>query len=311
MTWLTRDSLFQRHFTGAHPESPARLAAIERRLTERKLVERCQPGTIRRATREELARVHDVGYLDRLTAFSAAGGGRIEADTVVGPESLIVAEQAVGAALDAVDAVLSGREPNALCLVRPPGHHALAEGPMGFCLFSNVALAAEHALRVHDLERVLIVDWDVHHGNGTQDIFYRRPDVTFFSAHRFPFYPGSGSSDETGTGPGLGHTFNLPVEFGTSRRIYLDAFTRQLEAATRAARPQLILLSAGFDAHRLDPIGSLGLETEDFATLTKIVRDVAHATCGGRLVSLLEGGYNVEALADSVALHLEGLLDPA
>lgn len=308
MTWLTRDPLFQRHLTGRHPESPARLEAIERRLTERALVERCQTGSLRRATREELARVHSADYLDRLTRFSAAGGGRIEADTVVGPESLVVAEQAVGAALDAVDAVLSGRADNALCLVRPPGHHALADGPMGFCLFNNVALAAEHALRVHDLERVLIVDWDVHHGNGTQDIFYSRPDVTFFSSHRFPFYPGSGSSDETGTGPGLGHTFNLPVEFGTSRRTFLDAFTRQLEDAARAARPQLILLSAGFDAHRLDPIGSLGLETEDFATLTQRVRDVARATCGGRLVSLLEGGYHVEALADCVALHLEGLL---
>src|SRR5262249_10544605 len=162
------------------------------------------------------------------------------------------------------DAVLSGAAPRALCLVRPPGHHALPDSAMGFCQFNNIALAAAHALRQFGLSRVLIVDWDVHHGNGTQDIFYRSEQVYFFSAHRHPFYPGTGMAEETGSGPGLGTKFNLPVRFGTPRPGYLDRFQSMLEDAASRARPELVLISAGFDAHRADPVGSLGLETEDF-----------------------------------------------
>lgn len=309
MTILYRDPLFQKHLTGPHPESPARLAAIDRRLVQRGLAARCTPGEIRTATREEIVRLHDTEHYDRVRLFAQNGGGRVEADTVVCPDSFDVATYAAGTALGAVDAVLSGQDKTALCLVRPPGHHALPRGPMGFCLFNNVALAAEHALRVHDLERVLIVDWDVHHGNGTQDVFYNREDVTFFSAHRFPFYPGSGDDDETGTGRGLGYTFNLPLAFGGSRREYLMRFEQMLRDAAAKCRPQLVLISAGFDAHRLDPIGSLGLETEDFRALTEMLQGTANEYCGGRLVSLLEGGYDVEALADCVAIHLETLLE--
>lgn len=308
MTILFRDPLFQKHLTGQHPESPARLAEIDRRLNDRGLAARCTTGTIRRATREEIVRLHDGDYYDQVQAFAQNGGGRIEADTVVCPDSFEIALHAAGTALAAVDAVLMGADTSALCLARPPGHHALPDHAMGFCLFNNVALAAEHALRTHDLERVLIVDWDVHHGNGTQDVFYRRKDVTFFSAHRFPFYPGTGSADETGSGPGLGSTFNLPLSFGITRRQYLARFEQMLRDAAAKCRPQLILISAGFDAHRLDPIGSLGLETEDFRTLTTMLQGVATEYCSGRLVSLLEGGYDVEALADSVAIHLETLL---
>jgi len=311
VTLLYRDVYFQRHRTGRHPESPARLQSIDRRLEERGLPARCQTGTRRLARLDEVARLHDADYLQNLEQSCAAGGGRIEADTVVCPESWEVALSATGTALDAVDAVLTRRSRNALCLVRPPGHHALPAAAMGFCLFNNAALAAEHALRVHDLERVLIVDWDVHHGNGTQDMFYERGDVCFFSAHRFPFYPGTGRRDETGTGRGLGTTFNLPVAYGTPRREYLAQFAAMLSAAAERCRPQLVLISAGFDAHALDPIGSLGLETEDFATLTQMVLDVARAHCDGRVVSLLEGGYHLDALADCVAVHLEGLLEAA
>lgn len=308
MTILFRDPMFQRHLTGRHPESPARLAAIDRRLTERGLLEKCTAGTIRRATREELVRLQDGDYVDRVREFATMGGGRIEADTVVCPESFDIACHAAGTALAAVDAVLTGTDTSALVLARPPGHHALPVSAMGFCLFNNVALAAEHALRTHDLDRVLIVDWDVHHGNGTQDVFYDREDVTFFSAHRSPFYPGTGATNETGTGRGLGHTFNLPLGFGISRKDYLTRFERMLRDAAARCSPQLILISAGFDAHQRDPIGSLGLETEDYGTLTKLLQSVAQDHCGGRLVSLLEGGYDVDALADSVALHLETLL---
>jgi len=179
---------------------------------------------------------------------------------------------------------------------------------MGFCLFNNVAVAAAHALAVHDLDRVLIVDWDVHHGNGTQNIFYATDRVAFLSIHRFPFYPGSGAADETGTGAGLGATRNVPLPFGVSQEEYHAAFNAALEQIAAATRPQLILISAGFDAHALDPIGSLGLESHDFSSLTRQVVAAAKQFCDGRVVSLLEGGYNVDALAESVQCHLETLL---
>jgi acetoin utilization deacetylase AcuC-like enzyme len=308
MTILFHDATFQRHLTGRHPESPERLMAITRRLETSGLLEKCRRGVIRAATVDELARIQDRGYVEQVAAWAQGGGGRVESDTVMSPASYEVACQAAGSAIAAVDAVLGGVDSTALCLARPPGHHALHAAPMGFCLFNNVAVAAEHALRVHDLSRVLIVDWDVHHGNGTQDLFYDRDDVWFFSAHRYPFYPGSGAADETGSGRGQGATWNLPVEFGTSRKDYLTRFERLLRDAAARCRPQLILLSAGFDAHRADPIGSLGLETEDFATLTEQLRAVSREYCQGRLVSLLEGGYHVDLLAESVEAHLRTLL---
>jgi acetoin utilization deacetylase AcuC-like enzyme len=243
-----------------------------------------------------------------LARAAALGGGRIEADTVISSQSFEVAALAAGAAVAAVDAVLAGPQRQAACLVRPPGHHALREAPMGFCLINNVAVAAVHALRRHGLSRVLIVDWDVHHGNGTQAIFYDSPEVHFFSVHRYPFYPGTGAGNETGTGPGLGTKFNLPLPFGVSRTEFLERFESVLSDAAARCRPELVLVSAGFDAHRADPIGSLGLETEDFAPLTRLVMQVADQYCGGRLVSLLEGGYDLQALAESVQCHLETLL---
>jgi acetoin utilization deacetylase AcuC-like enzyme len=181
---------------------------------------------------------------------------------------------------------------------------------MGFCLFNNVALAARHALDRHSLNRVLVVDWDVHHGNGTQDVFYEDPAVTFFSIHRYGmgFYPGTGAADQTGTGPGLGHTLNAPVAYGTPRAKYRDAFAAALEKAAQRGKPELVLVSAGYDAHALDPIGSLGLEVEDFVWLTRQVLDMAGAYASGRVVSCLEGGYNLKALAEAVQAHLEELL---
>ncbi len=246
----------------------------------------------------------------RAKQAATRGGGSLDADTVVSPASFEVALAAAGACVAAIDAVLAGAHRNALCLVRPPGHHATPTRSMGFCLFNNIALAARHALTAHGVNRVLIVDWDVHHGNGTQDVFYADPAVTFFSIHRYGggFYPGTGAADETGTGPGLGHTLNAPIRYGTSRPDYRAAFGWALEKAAAASKPELVLLSAGFDAHARDPIGSLGLEVEDFVWLTRQVLDVAAAHAGGRLVSCLEGGYHLEALAESVQAHLEGLL---
>jgi acetoin utilization deacetylase AcuC-like enzyme len=308
MTLLYQHAAFLEHQTGQHPERPQRLVAIGRQLERTGLDRRCQRPQWQPATDERLARVHAIEYARRLDAFAQAGGGRFEEDTVVSPQSVQVARLAAGAVCDAVGRVLRGEDRNALCLVRPPGHHALRAEAMGFCLFNNVAVAAHAALAEHRLDRLLIVDWDVHHGNGTQDTFWADPRVGFLSIHRWPFYPGTGAADETGTGPGLGTTVNVPVEFGTSRRAYFDLFRRGLDELAGRMRPQLVLVSAGFDAHRDDPIGSLGLEIEDFAELTQLVRAVAEEHAEGRLVSMLEGGYNTGVLAGCVEAHLRELL---
>lgn len=257
---------------------------------------------------ERLARVHKPEYAAKVEEFAKKKGGRIEADTVVSDASYDVALLAAGAVADAVDRVLRGEDKNALCLVRPPGHHALERDAMGFCLFNNVAIGAKVAIAEHELDHVLIVDWDVHHGNGTQDTFWHDPQVGFLSVHRWPFYPGSGDSDETGSGPGLGTTVNLPIHFGTERKDYLSHFTAALEKFADKLRPQLVIISAGFDAHRDDPVGSLGLEIEDFATLSQAVKKVADAHAKGRIVSVLEGGYNPGVLAGCVEVHLKELL---
>ncbi|QDT53974.1 Histone deacetylase-like amidohydrolase [Caulifigura coniformis] len=304
---LFSDPLFLDHKTGRHPESPQRLEAIHTRLTDERMKQLGRRGAIRRATLEEVTRIHGRDYVGRLEKLAAAGGGRLDADTVMSPESYDVAMTAAGTSIAAVDTVLKGDSTRALCLARPPGHHALADEAMGFCLLNNVAIAAAHARTHHQLDRVLIVDWDIHHGNGTQDLFYSDGQVVFFSSQRFPFWPGTGAKDETGVGPGLGATFNLPVAYGTEPADFQKAFESRLNAAVRRAKPQLILLSAGFDAHRDDPIGDLGLGNEDFEILTRRLCEVADAECGGKLVSLLEGGYNVDRLAECVDLHAEGL----
>lgn len=308
MTILYSDPRFQEHLTGRHPESPRRLAAILDRLNKAQLVGRCAKGEFTFATAEQLQRVHTAQHVQRVEKFVSEGGGRIEQDTVCSPKSYDAARLAAGAAIAAVDAVMKGTDKTALCLVRPPGHHALPNAPMGFCLFNNVAIAAKHALAAHHLRRVLIVDWDVHHGNGTQDTFYQDEQVYFFSSHRFPFYPGSGDTDETGAGAGVGTKFNLPLPYGIARREFLTRFESKLTDAAKKCQPELILLSAGFDAHREDPVGSLSLESEDFAQLTDLVRQAAKSHCGGKLVSLLEGGYNTDRLAESVEIHLDHLL---
>ncbi len=310
MTLLYSDPLFLNHETGHHPERPDRLRSITARLDAAGLPARCTAGSWRPVSEERLLAVHSEGQVRRAKQLAVQGGGSLDPDTVVSRASFEVALAAAGACCAAVDAVLAGPERNALCLVRPPGHHATQKRSMGFCLFNNVALAARHAHADHGVNRILIVDWDVHHGNGTQDVFYDNPAVTFFSIHRYGmgFYPGTGAAGETGTGPGLGHTINAPIRYGTPRPDYRAEFSRALEKAVTASRPELVLLSAGFDAHVRDPIGSLGLEVEDFAWLTRQVLDAARAYSGGRLVSCLEGGYNLEALAESVQAHLEGLL---
>jgi acetoin utilization deacetylase AcuC-like enzyme len=311
MAILFSDECFLEHETLDHPESADRLRSIAHHLEATGLARRFSTGIIRTAGLPELERVHDREYIQYVETLSQQGGGRIDSDTIVSTRSYDVARKAAGTALAAVDAVLGGAHDKAVCLCRPPGHHALANRGMGFCLFNNVAIAARHALANHGLSRVLIVDWDVHHGNGTQDIFYESGEVGFLSAHRYPFYPGSGTIEETGSGSGLGSTLNLPVAFGLPRSEYCAQFRAALGRAADRCRPELILLSAGFDAHKDDPIGSLGLESRDFGELTQLVIDAADEYCGGRIVSLLEGGYNVDALAESVAWHLQTLVGDA
>jgi acetoin utilization deacetylase AcuC-like enzyme len=308
MTLLYYHPHFLDHITGTHPERPARLAQVMAHLDWQALTARCGRPEWKPISSARLARVHCLEYAARVEAFALHGGGRIEGDTVISAASYDVACLAAGAVADAVDRVMHAESKTALCLVRPPGHHALATDAMGFCLFNNVAIGARVATDEHNLDRVLIVDWDVHHGNGTQDTFWTDPRVGFFSIHRWPFYPGTGDSDETGSGAGLGSTQNLPVEFGTPRKDYLSQFRAALETFADRLRPQLVLISAGFDSHREDPVGSLGLEIEDFQTLTNIVQDIADIHANGRIVSVLEGGYNPGILAGCIEAHLNELL---
>ena len=290
-----------------HPERPERLQAILRHLERTGYLSPGQEGPVREATIEELSRVHSADYLRRVGEIESEGGGMVDPDTWVSPGTELAAHLAVGAGIEAVSFVLGAPERRALCLVRPPGHHALPSAGMGFCIYANIALAAAEALTQHQVNRALIADFDVHHGNGTQDIFYESDRVGFLSIHRYPFYPGTGARDETGTGRGLGNTLNIPLPHGTATSEYHAAFRSGLEKLADRLRPELILISAGFDAHAEDPVGDLGLEIEDFEILTREIVAVAEAHAGGRIVSMLEGGYNIPILAGAVAAHLGAL----
>ncbi|MFN3149167.1 histone deacetylase [Bremerella sp.] len=298
---------YLQHQTGKHPECPLRLTTCATQLRDKKIWEKWTVPTFSPATVEQVKLVHDRDMITMARELAEKGGGNLDADTVVSPESFHVALLAAGAAVDATRKVVQGEAANAFCMIRPPGHHATADKAMGFCLMNNIAIAAAVAAKELEVPKVLIVDWDVHHGNGTQDIFWRDENVAFFSMHRYPFYPGSGDRDAVGEGPGKGATWNLPVPYGTDRMAMLTTFEYQLQEFAERVKPDLVMISAGFDAHKDDPVGDLGLETEDFATLTNIVQEIADTWCGGRVVSLLEGGYNPPRLADSIEVHLREL----
>jgi acetoin utilization deacetylase AcuC-like enzyme len=253
---------------------------------------------------DEITLVHKPDHVRKVEAMAKDGGGHMDADTPVSRDSYEVALQAVGGALNAVDAVIGGEVANVLCLVRPPGHHATPTRAMGFCLFNNVAIAAKYAQRKHGVKRVLIVDWDVHHGNGTQDTFYSDGSVMYFSTHRYPFYPGTGRREENGEGAGKGCIVNVPLPFNTRAETLVQAFHEVIHNQATAFKPELIVVSAGFDAYRRDPIGGLGLEPEHFRTLTEIVMTLASGSAKGRIVSCLEGGYGLSALPLCVEQHL-------
>lgn len=308
MTLLYNEPCFLQHETGDHPERAERIRLVGPRLVQAGLADQCTRPQWEPVARNRLTAVHASKYADEIWSIAKSGGGDYDNDTVISPCSYDVALTAAGCVCDATERVLRGEDKNALCLVRPPGHHALVDRAMGFCLFNNVAIAAKMLTAEFLLDRVLIVDWDVHHGNGTQNTFWDDPRVGFLSIHRSPFFPGTGHEDETGGGRGLGTTVNLPVELGISRKDYISHLTDALDAFAAKMKPQFVFLSAGFDTHCKDPVGSLGLESEDFGPLTKIVMEVADAHADGKMVSVLEGGYNPWAMADCVEVHLSEML---
>lgn len=306
-TLLITSNDYLAHDMGAgHPEQPARLQAILERLEARTWpeVRRQAPGP---APLTALEANHEAGYLGAIRRFSESGQSHaVTPDTSVGPGTWGCAVLAAGGVLQAVDAVFDGEADNALCLHRPPGHHAEAAMAMGFCFVNHVAVAARH-LRQRGVERVAIVDWDVHHGNGTQNSFYDDGSVFFASLHEYPLYPGTGAADERGLGAGQGTTLNLPLPAGRTDDDYLAVLGEQVRPALEAFAPDFLLLSAGFDAHAHDPLAGMRLTEAGFASMTEQACRWAQDLCDGRLVSLLEGGYDLASLAASVEVHLEVL----
>jgi acetoin utilization deacetylase AcuC-like enzyme len=295
-----------KHLAGRrHPERPARLEAVLQALGAAPFRGRITIAEARPAREEDLLRVHARDYLEKVRQEVAAGRAHLSTgDTEISPESLEAALAASGAVLAAVDAVMAGAARNAFCAVRPPGHHASAARGMGFCIFNNIAIGARHALHRHGLSRVLIADWDVHHGNGTQEVFWSDGSVLFFDTHQHPWYPGTGGADETGEGRAKGLIINRPFPAGAGRREILGAFREVLVPAAERFRPELVMVSAGFDSRTGDPLGQFTLTDQDFADLTDVLLEIAARHAGGRLVSVLEGGYSLEGLAGAVTAHV-------
>ncbi|MGP0074285.1 MAG: histone deacetylase [Bryobacteraceae bacterium] len=306
MTGLAADPICKEHITGPqHPEQPARFDAAVDALRGLDLV----PIPPRLATDDELALCHAHKYIQLAEREIFEGFHELSTgDTIVSPKSLDAALRSTGQALNAIDAIVEKRVSNAFSIGRPPGHHATPVRGMGFCIFNTVAIAARYAQKKHGLGRVLIADWDVHHGNGTQDIFYTDGTVFFFSTHQAPWYPGTGPSSEHGEGKGEGMTLNCPFPAGAGRKEILGAFQEQLIAAANQVKPELVLISAGFDSRASDPLGRFLLTDNDFADLTRVMREIADKHAGGRLLSVLEGGYSLTGLASGVRAHVEALL---
>ena len=302
------DPIYLEHDTGGHPENSRRLEVIISHLEQAGLKQRLVPIKPRPAAPEELEMVHSKAHVARVREMAQKGGGWLDPDTVVSPASYDAALYAAGGAIEAVAAVMDGEANSAFALVRPPGHHATAGRAMGFCLFNNIAVAARYALEKLGLERLAIIDFDVHHGNGTQETFYDDPRVLYISTHQYPHYPGTGWVEETGRGAGAGTTVNIPLPAGCGDAEYQRVFEQIIVPAARRFQPQFILSSAGYDGHWDDPLAMMQLTVTGYARIAEILKGLADELCQSRLVFCLEGGYNLEVLAASVKATFDVLL---
>jgi len=313
-TAIVRDEKYLDHQPGMwHPESPERLEAIYSALNGDDMAGFFVDLPARQATRDELHRIHSPHYVDTILATAGKGYRSLDPDTAVSEGSSEAALLAAGGLCEAISAVVSGEIDNAFALVRPPGHHAEHNRAMGFCLFNNLAVGARHAQAIHGIQRVLVVDWDLHHGNGTQHSFEEDPSVLYFSTHQYPYYPGSGASEQIGKGRGEGFTVNVPLSSGKGDAEYAAVFDRILTPIALEFAPELILVSAGFDIHENDPLGGMRVTSQGFARLTRSLIDIADTCCAGRLVMSLEGGYDLKGLSSSVKAvvrELAGMSDP-
>ncbi|MBL7186782.1 MAG: histone deacetylase [Phycisphaerae bacterium] len=313
-TGFVYDDIYLEHkTTPGHPERPERLVEIIERLKAEGMYSQLVELKPTRAGLNWIETVHSPDYIERAKRSCDKGAGYLDSlDVPISDRSYEAAVMAAGGMLAAVDAVTEKKAANAFCAVRPPGHHALENRAMGFCIFNNIAIGARYIQKKYGLSNVLIVDWDVHHGNGTQATFYDDPTVLYFSVHQYPFYPGTGSRAERGEGKGLDYTINVPLPAGSGDSVYLDAFEKELKPAALHFSPDFVLISAGFDAHENDLLGQMAVTAEGFAKLTEIVKAIALKCCQGRLVSTLEGGYHLGGLAASVESHIRVLMkDPA
>ncbi|HLA95524.1 MAG TPA: histone deacetylase [Pyrinomonadaceae bacterium] len=309
-TAIVHHPIYEKHNTGpGHPETPERYrVVIDALKNDEKFWNELVKITPEKAPQGLVQAVHTKEHFQRVEGAFANGLDRLDADTLISMQSFDASLFAAGGAIAAVDAVMNGDARNAFIAARPPGHHATAEHAMGFCIFNNVAVAARYAQNKYkEIENVAIIDWDVHHGNGTQGIFYNDPSVFFFSMHQYPWYPGTGSRGETGNSRGLGSTLNVPIKALTLASVQRSTFESAIQEIASKMKPDLIFISAGFDAHLTDPLGQLQLEDTDFRSMTRTLMQWANETCGGRIVSCLEGGYNLETLGKTVKNHVAEL----
>lgn len=307
---ITSDASLKHVTSPGHPECMERYGSVVTRLRESGLMHDVRKMDAPRAAREQLLYAHSGSYVDLVERECESGGPVLSTgDTEVGKGSWEAAVHGAGAALAAVDQIFEGAVKRAFCVARPPGHHASPARGMGFCLFNNAGLAARRAQRVHDVSRVAILDWDVHHGNGTQDVFYEDGSVYFFSVHQWPLYPGTGAASETGRGEGRGTTCNAPLPAGSGRDQIFSAVEEGFVRAMEKFQPELYIISAGFDSRKEDPLGGFQLTDRDFADLTRMVLDLAEEHAGGRVVSVMEGGYNLRGLANAVEAHVGAMVE--
>lgn len=307
---IALDKLYFEHDNGSgHPESQERLLTIVDMLRETKLIDELVKIQPRDATKEEITFVHEPRYFDFIESTRGKTRVFLDADTSTCPLSFNAAVRAAGGMLSSVDNVLKGEVDMAFPLVRPPGHHAERDRAMGFCLFNNIAVGAAYANRLYRMDRILIVDWDLHHGNGTQHIFYNSPNILYFSTHQYPYYPGTGKIEEVGTGQGAGYTINVPLPPGMGDREYIKIFFDILRPVIDQYKPQIILVSAGFDAYYRDPLGGMKLSPRGFAQMTRFLKEMSEQYCAGRIILILEGGYSPDGLWESTKAVIDELLE--